>query len=108
MCEYSVGNPNLDVVESHVVCLNQVLEGTNFLRTLPSIPSDPLNPVTNYPIEIELSSLGNFHIKGFYPNKMARVQSVLTSMNVKAVKFHQNILPSGSNKAKVLDKVYFR
>ena len=49
--EYILGNPNLDVVESHLACPNQVLEDTNLLRTLASVPNEPFNLVTECPIE---------------------------------------------------------
>lgn len=97
--KYSVGNPNLDVVESLLACSNQVSVGTDFLRTLPSSPSESLNLVTDCPVETEFSLLDGFRIEGLSPSKMTRVQSVLTSMNVKVVKFRQNSSSTGINQA---------
>ena len=65
---------------------NQVSKGTNFLRTLPTIPSEPPNLVTKCPVKIELSSSGSIRIESLFPRKMVGVQLVLNSTNVKVVK----------------------
>ena len=36
LCQDFVGNSNLDVVESQLACLNQMSEGINSLKTMPS------------------------------------------------------------------------
>ena len=71
--EYIVGSPNLDDVESHLDCPNQVFKGTAFLRTLPSVPSESLNLITDCPFEPDSSPLDGFHIEGLSPSKMTRV-----------------------------------
>ena len=56
-----VGNPNLDAVES----LNQLFEGINSFKTLPNMPIEAPNLVTECPVEVEFSSLGGFQIESF-------------------------------------------
>ncbi|WJZ81184.1 hypothetical protein VitviT2T_001038 [Vitis vinifera] len=64
LCQDVVSNPNLDVMESQLACLNQMSEGINSLKTLPSIPIEAPNLVTDCPVEAEFSSLGGFQIEG--------------------------------------------
>ena len=70
----SIGNPNLDVVESQIAYLNQMVEGINPLKTLPSTPNEASNLVIVSQGEAEFSLLGEFQIKGLSPRKMAKVR----------------------------------
>nr|CAN67046.1 hypothetical protein VITISV_001151 [Vitis vinifera] len=93
LCKLSndfVGNPNLDVVESQLACLNQMSEGINSIKTLPSLPIKAPNLVTDCPVEAEFSSLGGFQIKGLSPSKMARVRVVLSSLDIKVYSRRKN------------------
>ena len=95
MCEYFFGNPNLDVVESKLVCLNQVPKGFNSLKNLPSLPSEPPNLITDCLVGAKFSSSGGFQIEGLSPSKMAKVHLVLGSLDDK-VYSRQNNRPSSS------------
>ena len=70
----SIGNPNLDVVESQIAYLNQMVEGINPLKTLPSTPNEASNLVIVSQGEAEFSLLGEFQIEGLSPRKMAKVR----------------------------------
>ena len=60
----SIRNPNLDVVESQIAYLNQMAEGINPLKTLPSTPNEASNLVIVSQGEAEFSRLGEFQIEG--------------------------------------------
>ena len=90
LCKDFVGNPNLDVVEYQLACLNQMSEGINSIKTLPSLPIKAPNLVTDCPVEAEFSSLGGFQIKGLSPSKMARVRVVLSSLDIKVYSRRKN------------------
>ena len=83
LCQDSVGNPNLDVVESQLARLNQMFEGINSLKTMPSTPIEAPNLVTVSQGKAEFSPLGGFQIEGFSPNKMAKVREVLSYLDIK-------------------------
>ena len=90
LCQDFVGNHNLDVVEFQLACLNQMSEGINSLKTLPSMPIEAPNLVTVCSGETEFSSLGGFQIEGLSPSKMARVRVVLSSLDIKVYSRHKN------------------
>ena len=92
LCEDFVGNPNLDVVESQLACLNQMFEGINSLKTLPNMPFDAPNLVIECLVEAKFSSLSGFQMEGLSPNKMARVHVVLSSMDIKVYSKRKNRL----------------
>ena len=92
LCEDFVGNPNLDVVESQLACLNQMFEGINSLKTLPNMPIDAPNLVIECLVEAKFSSLSGFQMEGLSPNKMARVHVVLSSMDIKVYSKRKNRL----------------
>ena len=83
LCQDSVGIPNLDVVESRLACLNQMSEGINSLKTMPSTPIEAPNLVTISQGDTEFSPMGRFQIKGLSPSKMPKVHEVLTSLDIK-------------------------
>ena len=89
LCQDSVGNPNLDVVESQLARLNQMFEGINSLKTMPSTPIEAPNLVTVSQGKAEFSPLGGFQIEGFSPNKIAKVCEVFSSLDIK-VYFRRN------------------
>ena len=95
LCQDFVGNPNLDVVESQLACLNQIYEGINSLKTLLSMPIKAPNLVIDYPVEAEFSSLGGFQIEGLSPNKIARVHVVLSSLDLKVYSRRKNRFSTG-------------
>ncbi|KAL6347508.1 hypothetical protein AAG906_026030 [Vitis piasezkii] len=57
LCQDSIGNPNLDVVESQLTCLNQMSEGINSLKTMPNTPIEAPNLVIVSQGEAEFSPL---------------------------------------------------
>ena len=95
LCQDFVGNPNLDVVESQLACLNQIYEGINSLKTLLSMPIKAPNLVIDCPVEAEFSSLGGFQIEGLSPNKIARVHVVLSSLDLKVYSRRKNRFSTG-------------
>ena len=70
-------------MESQLTYLNQMSEGINSLKTLPSIPIEAPNLVTDCPVEAEFSSLGGFQIEGLSSIKMDKVRVVLSSLDIK-------------------------
>ena len=72
-------------MESQLVCLNQLYEGFNSLKTLLNMPIEAPNLVTDCPIKDEFSSLGGFQIDGLSPRKMAKVREVLSSLDIKCI-----------------------
>ena len=54
------------------------------------------------------SQLKYFHTEGLTPTKMATIQLVLGSMNIKLVKYCENGIRLGNISAHSLDKVYSR
>ena len=94
LCQDLVGNPNLDVEESQLACLNQMFEGINSLKTLPSMPIEAPNLVTDCPIEVEFSSFGGLQI-GLSPSKMARVREFLSSLDIKVYSRQKNKFSTG-------------
>ena len=70
----SIGNPNLDVVESQIAYLNQMAKGINPHKTLPSTPNEASNLVIVSQGEAEFSPLSEFQIEGLSPRKMAKVR----------------------------------
>ena len=95
LCQDSVGNPNLDVVESQLARLNQMFEGINSLKTMPSTPIEAPNLVTVSQGKAEFSPLGGFQIEGFSPNKMAKVREVLNSLDIKVYSRRKNKFSTG-------------
>ena len=82
LCQDFVGNPNLDVVESQLACLNQIYEGINSLKTMPSMPIEAPNLVTISQGDAEFFLVGGFQI-GLFSSKMAKVREVLSSLDIK-------------------------
>ena len=69
---------------------DQVSEGINSLKTLPSMPSEGPNLFIECPVEAEFSSSGGFQIEGLSPNKMAKVHLVLSSMDIRVYSRRKN------------------
>ncbi|KAL6340733.1 hypothetical protein AAG906_021271 [Vitis piasezkii] len=74
LCQVSVGNPNLDVVESQFAHLNQMPEGFNPLKSMPNMPNEVSNLVL-ISGEAKFFSLGKFQIEGLSPKKMAKAEN---------------------------------
>ena len=75
---------------SQLACLNQVSEGINSLKTLPSMPNMAHNLFLECSVEAEFSSLGEFQIKGLSPSKMVRVHVIFSSMDIKVYSRRKN------------------
>ena len=90
LCQVSVGNPNLDDVESQFALLNQMPKGFNPLKSMPNMPNDVPNLVTVSQGEAKFFSLGEFQIEGLSPKKMAKVHEVLSSLNIKVYSRRKN------------------
>ena len=82
LCQDSVSNPNLNVVESQLTCLNQMSKGLNSLKTMPSMPIEAPNLVTISQGDAEFFLVGGFQI-GLFSSKMAKVREVLSSLDIK-------------------------
>ena len=95
LCQDSVSNPNLNVVESQLTCLNQMSKGLNSLKTMPSMPIEAPNLVTVSQSEAKFFSLGEFQIEGLSPKKMAKVREVLSSLNIKVYSRRKNRFSTG-------------
>ena len=95
LCQVSVGNPNLDVLESQFALLNQMPEGFNPLKSMPNMPNEVSNLVTVSQGEAKFFSLGEFQIEGLSPKKMAKVHEVLSSLNSKVYSRRKNIFSTG-------------
>ena len=91
----SIGNPNLDVVESQFAHLNQMPEGFNPLKSMPNMPNEVSNLVTVSQGEAKFFSLGEFQIEGISPKKMAKVREVLSSLNIKVYSRRKNRFSTG-------------
>ncbi|KAL6312824.1 hypothetical protein AAG906_024679 [Vitis piasezkii] len=74
LCQVSVGNPNLDVVESQFTHLKQMPEGFNPLKSMPNMPNEVSNTVLISCGEAKFFSLGKFQIEGLSPKKMAKAE----------------------------------
>ena len=82
-----------------MVSPNKILNSILF-RIETSIPNESRIP------KMECPATKGFFLEGLSPSKVAKALSILSSMNVKLVKCHQNIIPSGNNRTIVMDKVY--
>ena len=95
LCQVSVGNPNLDVVESQFTHLKQMPEGFNPLKSMPNMPNEVSNLVIVSQGEAKFFSLGEFQIEGLSPKKMAKVREVLSSLNIKMYSRRKNRFSTG-------------
>ncbi|KAL6312802.1 hypothetical protein AAG906_021434 [Vitis piasezkii] len=95
LCQVSVGNPNLDVVESQFALLNQMPEGFNPLKSMPNMPNEVSNLVIVSQGEAKFFSLGKFQIEGLSPKKMAKVREILSSLNIKVYSRWKNRFSTG-------------
>ena len=90
LCQMSIGNPNLDVVESQFAYLNQMPEGFNPLKSKPNLPNEVSNLVTVSQGDVEFSPVGKFQIEGFSLRKMAKVHEFLSSLDIKVYSRRKN------------------
>ena len=91
----SVGNPNLDVVESQFAYLNQMPEGFKPLKSKPNLPNKVSKLVTVSQGDVEFSPMGEFQIEGLSPRKMAKVHEVLSSLDIKVYSRQKNRFSTG-------------
>ena len=95
LCQMSIGNPNLDVVESQFAYLNQMPEGFNPLKSKPNLPNEVSNLVTVSQGDVEFSPVGKFQIEGFSLRKMAKVHEFLSSLDIKVYSRRKNRFSTG-------------
>ena len=95
LCQMSIGNPNLDVVESQFAYLNQMPEGFNPLKSKPNLPNEVSNLVTVSQGDVEFSPVGEFQIEGFSLRKMAKVHEFLSSLDIKVYSRRKNRFSTG-------------
>ena len=95
LCQMSVGNPNLDVVESQFAYLNQMPEGFKPLKSKPNLPNKVSKLVTVSQGDVEFSPMGEFQIEGLSPRKMAKVHEVLSSLDIKVYSRRKNRFSTG-------------
>ena len=95
-CLGSVGNPNRDVAVSQLVSLNHLSESFNSFKPNPSSTLGAPNLVTVSQGDAESPPMGGFQIEGLFPNKMAKVCELLSSLDIKVYSRRKNIFYTDS------------